>query len=75
MRMYLRYVERKNWSSEIMTLHDNEGGGIKEAIISIKGSGAYGNMKFESGVHAYSEFQKQNLVDDCILVLHCCCIA
>jgi peptide chain release factor 1 len=51
MRMYIRYVERKNWSSEIMTLHDNEGGGIKEAIISIKGSGAYGNMKFESGVH------------------------
>ena len=51
MRMYMRYVERKNWSSEIMTLHDNEGGGIKEAIISIIGSGAYGNMKFESGVH------------------------
>jgi len=51
MRMYIRYVERKNWSSEIMTLHDNEGGGLKEAIISIKGSGAYGNMKFESGVH------------------------
>ena len=51
MRMYIRYVERKNWDSEIITLHDNEGGGIKEAIISIKGSGAYGNMKFESGVH------------------------
>ena len=51
MRMYIRYVERQNWKSEIMTLHDNEGGGIKEAIISIKGKGAYGNMKFESGVH------------------------
>jgi len=51
MRMYLRYVERMKWSSEIITLHDNEGGGIKEAVISIKGRGAYGNMKFESGVH------------------------
>ena len=51
MRMYIRYVERQNWKSEIITLHDNEGGGIKEAVISIKGSGAYGNMKFESGVH------------------------
>jgi len=51
MRMYIRYVERKNWDSEIMTLHNNEGGGIKEAIISIKGRGAYGSMKFESGVH------------------------
>ena len=51
MRMYLRYVERMKWSSEIITLHDNEGGGTKEAVISIKGRGAYGNMKFESGVH------------------------
>ena len=51
MRMYTRYVERMKWSSEIITLHDNEGGGIKEAVISIKGLGAYGNMKFESGVH------------------------
>ena len=31
MRMYTRYVERKNWKSEIISLHDNEGGGIKEA--------------------------------------------
>ena len=51
MRMYLRYVERVKWKSEIITLHDNEGGGIKEAVISIKGEGAYGKMKFESGVH------------------------
>ena len=51
MRMYTRYVERMKWSSEMITLHHNEGGGIKEAVISIKGLGAYGNMKFESGVH------------------------
>jgi len=50
-RMYLRYAERKNWKSEIMTLHDNEGGGIKEVIVTIKGDGAYGQLKFESGVH------------------------
>ena len=51
MRMYTRYVERMKWSSEMITLHHNEGGGIKEAVICIKGLGAYGNMKFESGVH------------------------
>ena len=51
MRMYTRYAERSKWSCEFITLHDNEGGGIKEAVISIKGSGAYGEMKFESGVH------------------------
>ena len=51
MRMYTRYAERSKWSYELISLHDNEGGGIKEVVISIKGSGAYGEMKFESGVH------------------------
>ena len=41
-RMYLRFTERQNWKSEIMTLHDNEGGGIKEIIVTIIGEGAYG---------------------------------
>jgi len=50
-RMYLRFAERQNWKSEIMTLHDNEGGGIKEVIVTIMGEGAYGLLKFESGVH------------------------
>ena len=50
-RMYLRFTERQNWKSEIMTLHDNEGGGIKEIIVTITGEGAYGLLKFESGVH------------------------
>ena len=50
-RMYLRFTERQNWKSEIMTLHDNEGGGIKEIILTIIGEGAYGLLKFESGVH------------------------
>ncbi len=51
MRMYTRYAERSKWACEFITLHDNEGGGIKEAVISMKGNGAYGEMKFESGVH------------------------
>ena len=34
-----------------MNLSDNEGGGIKEAIIAIKGASVFGEMKFESGVH------------------------
>ena len=50
-RMYLRFTERQNWKSEIMTLHDNEGGGIKVVIVTIMGEGAYGLLKFESGVH------------------------
>jgi len=50
-RMYLRYAERQGWKAEVLTMNDNEGGGIKEAIVTLSGDGAYGLLKFESGVH------------------------
>ena len=50
-RMYLRYAERQGWKTEILTMNDNEGGGIKEAVVALSGDGAYGRLKFESGVH------------------------
>jgi len=50
-RMYIRFAEVKKWKIELMNLSENEGGGIKEAILSIKGSQVFGEMKFESGVH------------------------
>jgi len=50
-RMYIRFAEIKKWKIELMNLSENEGGGIKEAILSIKGSQVFGEMKFESGVH------------------------
>ena len=50
-RMYMRYSEQNNWKSEVMNLNESESGGIKEAIVSVQGEGAYGEMKYESGVH------------------------
>jgi len=52
-RMYMMYSEKQNLNTEILSFHENEGGGngVKEVIISITGDGAYGNLKFESGVH------------------------
>ena len=51
MRMYLRYAERRRWKTEIIDLNDTGIGGVKEAVIMIKGKGAYSRLKFESGVH------------------------
>lgn len=51
MRMYLRYAERKHWKTEIIDLNETEIGGTKEAVIMIKGKGAYSRLKYESGVH------------------------
>jgi peptide chain release factor 1 len=51
MRMYLRYAEEKGWPSEMLSISEAEAGGVKEASCAIRGDGAYGHLKFESGVH------------------------
>ncbi len=50
-RMYTRYIERKGWKIEILSLSDAPLGGVKEAIFKIEGVGAFGEMRGESGVH------------------------
>jgi peptide chain release factor 1 len=50
-RMYTRYMERKGWKVEILSLSDADLGGVKEAIFKIEGPGAFGEMRGESGVH------------------------
>ena len=40
LRMYLRYAERRGWKTEIMDMNDTGIGGVKEAIVLIKGKGA-----------------------------------
>ncbi len=51
MRMYMRYAERRGWKTEIIDTNETGIGGIKEAVILIKGKGAYSRLKYESGVH------------------------
>lgn len=57
-RMYTRFAERNNWKREIMGKNDTGIGGYKEIIFSITGNGAYGLMKFESGVHRVQRVPK-----------------
>jgi len=51
LRMYMRYAERKNAKTEIFSVNETGIGGIKEAIISIKGKKIYSRLKYESGTH------------------------
>lgn len=50
-RMYSRYAERHNYKIEILDSHENEIGGFKEIVFSVRGEHAYQNLKYESGVH------------------------
>ena len=51
LRMYQRYAERKGFLFEAVDISDTELGGIKEAVFTLSGNGAFSRMKFESGVH------------------------
>lgn len=57
-RIYTRYAERKNWNYKVMDSSDTGIGGIKEVILSVKGGGAFGLLKYESGVHRVQRVPK-----------------
>ncbi|HET7631524.1 MAG TPA: peptide chain release factor 1 [Gemmatimonadaceae bacterium] len=50
-RMYMRYCERHGWKLEVMSYSNGTLGGIKEVIFKVAGDGAFGAMRWESGVH------------------------
>lgn len=58
MRMYLRFAERRHWQVELLDSSGTEGGGFKEVSFELHGKGAYGTMKFESGVHRVQRVPK-----------------
>ena len=50
-RMYTRFIERSGWRIEMMSHAEGTLGGVKEAIFKVSGAGAFGAMRWESGVH------------------------
>jgi peptide chain release factor 1 len=50
-RMYLKWGENRGYKSEIIEQHEGTTGGYKEIIFKLEGDGAFGKMKYESGVH------------------------
>src|SRR5699024_281750 len=57
-RMYLRYAERKGWSSQVLDAAESDLGGYKDVSIAIKAGriedpseGVWAHLKYEGGVH------------------------
>ena len=50
-RMYARYASLRGWKVEVENDSEADMGGYKEIIASVSGTGVYGKLKFESGVH------------------------
>jgi peptide chain release factor 1 len=51
LRMYTRFAERRGLKVEPIEIAEGNVGGLKEAIVAVRGGGAYGLLRFESGVH------------------------
>ena len=51
LRMYGRWAERRGFKVETVEYQGGEQAGIKSATLLVKGDGAYGYAKTESGVH------------------------
>ena len=50
-RMYMRYAERHRWPVEPLSTNETGIGGLREAILEVRGDGAFSRLKFEGGVH------------------------
>ncbi len=51
MRMYHRLAERQGWQVELASLSEGIPGSVREAVFTVRGRGAYGLLRYESGVH------------------------
>ena len=51
LRMYTRWADDNKFKTELMSVSETGVGGIKEAILEVRGKGAFSRLKYESGVH------------------------
>jgi peptide chain release factor 2 len=51
LRMYLRWAERRDFTTKILEFAPGEGAGVKTVTFSVEGQYAYGYMRAESGIH------------------------
>ncbi len=50
-RMLQRYAERRGYRTELLSVSESDGGGVKETVFAVKGDGAYSVFKWEGGTH------------------------
>jgi peptide chain release factor 1 len=51
LRMYTAFALRHNWTAALLDATETGLNGFKEVVLEVRGRGAYGWLRFESGVH------------------------
>jgi peptide chain release factor 1 len=49
--MYQKYAAEKGWNWDVMETSDGEMGGVKAAIVAVKGPGVWQHLGYEGGTH------------------------
>lgn len=57
-RMYTKYCETRGWKTELVDITEGTQGGFKEIIFNVIGENAFGDLKYESGVHRVQRVPK-----------------
>ena len=65
--MYEKVSHKKKWSLELISISRSDAGGLKEVIVSIKGTNIYSTLKYEVEFIEYREFQIPKLKEEFIL--------
>jgi peptide chain release factor 1 len=53
LEMYRKYAARKGWTFEVLDLNVEPGiGGIRQAVVSVRGDNVWSELSFEAGVHS-----------------------
>lgn len=50
-RMYVRYADRRRWTTEVLDANESGIGAMKEVVMQVHGRGAYARLKYEGGTH------------------------
>lgn len=58
LNLYTSYALSKGWKAAVTSISETDLGGIREVVLHIEGKGAYGHLKFESGVHRVQRVPK-----------------
>ena len=51
LRVYMRHAHARGWRADVIQSTEVMGGGMRDAIVEVKGSGAYDTLRWETGVH------------------------
>lgn len=51
LRVYVRYANSRGWRADVIQSTEVAGGGMRDAIVEVKGDGAYDMLRWETGVH------------------------